>query len=732
MFIRCWALSVLFLLVSTTHALALEGRIVNAQGQPIAGAEVTILGRTGEARTDSEGRFKWSPDPSPPFEVLVIAPGGVYMKPVLVDRLPGGVLELTVVPLVNEFVTVSGSAASIEVSPGAGTATLSATEIQTRTPANLGQALENVAGVNQVSEGQASVPAVRGLARGRTLILIDGARVSSERRVGPSATYLDPDVIEGIEVARGPGSVAYGSDAFGGVISVRTRSVAPRSPLAVRFSGTAGGGIPDRRASVEVSDGFARGGVMFAAHTRDVEDYDGPDGEVFNSGYADHGFLARATYQLGSGLLSAGWQSDFGRDIERPRNNSTTVRFFYPTEDSHRLTFNYDLRELAGFSRVAFTGFAGSYAQVTDQDRFATATTGRSIERADVSAKDFHVRGMVERLVGPARFEVGLDVNGRDGLRALDVIETYALSGALATHTENVSVDSARRIDVGVYASVEAAPLPILSIAGGVRGDRVSTKNRGGFFGDRSTSNGAGSGFVALTAGSFRGFSTTVQVARGFRDPVLSDRYFRGPSGRGFITGNPALDPESSVQFDLGVRYTAPRVRGATYFYNYRIDDLIERFSTQTDFFFFRNRGRARFRGFEAEAQASLGWGMSLESAFQVARGRALDDRAYLDDIAPETISVQVRKAIPYRNAFAQLRVAAFAEDTRPGPTERIVPGYTLLDAAGGITVVDALELRVSARNLLNDSYLASQDVRTVPAPGRSVALTAVVRFTRR
>ena len=64
------------------------------------------------------------------------------------------------------------------------------------------QALENVAGVNQVSEGQAAVPAVRGLARGRTLILIDGARVSSERRVGPSATFLDPSVVESIDVSR--------------------------------------------------------------------------------------------------------------------------------------------------------------------------------------------------------------------------------------------------------------------------------------------------------------------------------------------------------------------------------------------------------------------------------------------------------------------------------------------------------------------------------------------------
>lgn len=726
------ALPCLLLLLTVTSAAAFEGRVLDAQGRPIAGAAVSILGRPGEARTDSDGRFVWAPDPSGPFEVLVIAPGGLYMKPVLVERLPGGVLELTFQPLVNEVLTVSGSAPSIEASAGAATTTLTASEVHVRTPANLVQALENVAGINQVSEGQAAVPAIRGLARGRTLIVIDGARVSSERRVGPSATYLDPDVIEGVDVARGPGSVAYGSDALGGVISVRTRNAAPQSPLSARFSGTVGAGIPDRRAGVELANGFARGGVLFAAHARDVGDYDGPNGTVFNSGYADHGFVARGTYQLGSGVFSAGWQSDFGRDIERPRNNSQTVRFYYPIENSHRLTASYDVPDVAGFSRVAVTGFAGSYAQVTDQDRFATATTGRSIERADVGARDFQVRGSAERLLGRARLDLGVDINGRYGLRALDILESYTVTGTLATRSENVSVDAAHRVDTGVYATVEAAALSMLSIAAGLRGDYVTTENEGGYFGDRSTSHHAGSGFLALTAGSFGGFSTTVQIARGFRDPVLSDRYFRGPSGRGFITGNPALEPESSVQVDLGLRYTAPRFRAATYFYHYRIDDLVERYSTQTDFFFFRNRGHARLRGFEAEAQADLGWGLRMESAFQSARGRAPDDDVYLDDIAPETFSLLVRKMLPVRNAFVQVRTAIAADDTRPGPTERPVPGSTLIDAGGGLAIIDAFELRVWARNLLNESYLASQDVRTVPAPGRSVALTAIVRINRR
>src|SRR5688572_27612824 len=142
-------------------AFAFKARVVDQQRRPVAGATVSILGRTG---------------------VMITALGA---EPELV---------VTIAPLLNESVTVSGSAPSITSSPAAGTTTISGRDLAVRQPSNLMQALENVAGVNQVSEGQAAVPAIRGLARGRTLILIDGARVSSERRAGPSATFMDSTV----------------------------------------------------------------------------------------------------------------------------------------------------------------------------------------------------------------------------------------------------------------------------------------------------------------------------------------------------------------------------------------------------------------------------------------------------------------------------------------------------------------------------------------------------------
>lgn len=726
---RAFVLSFLALVSLASPAFAFKARVVDQQGRPVAHATVSILGRTGEAVTDSEGRFEWQPDPPPPFEILIIDAGGTYSRPIIISELDAErELVVTVAPLVSESVMVSGSAPSIEATPAAGTTSLSSRDIAVRQPANLMQALENVAGVNQVSEGQAAVPAIRGFARGRTLILIDGARVSSERRAGPSATFLDPMVVEGIDVARGPGSVAYGSDAFGGVISVRTRRVVPGAPLSAQLSGTVGIGVPEKRGAFDLSKGFSRGGVFFAAHTRDADDWDSPVEEVFNSGFSDHGLIGRVEHGAGPGTLSVAWQSDFGRDIERPRDNSRTVRFFYPTENSHRFTTGYEAGNIAGFRRVGFTGFLGSFDQRTDQDRFATATAGRTIERADLSAKDYHVRGFGERLLNKARVEFGLDVNGRFGLNAVDDVITHNLGGDVISTRPNVSVDSANRRDTGVYVSVDSAIAPLVSVSAGVRGDYVTTANRGGFFGDRSTGNGAGSGYASATAGTPAGISVTAQVAHGFRDPVLSDRYYRGPSGRGFITGNPDLDPETSTQLDLAVRYTAPAFRLAAFYYHYEIADLIERYSTATDFFFFRNRGKARVRGFEVEGQAMLPAGVTLDLAAQVAEGRALDDHVYLDDISPINLSVTLRKPFGER-AFAQLRAAYFSDDEHFGPTERAVPGYTMLDASAGCRIAKRLEIRVQARNLLDEELFASQDVRTILAPGRSVSLTANVKF---
>jgi outer membrane receptor protein involved in Fe transport len=715
-------LAAVLLVAPLAEALAFEGRVVDERsGRPIANAEVTILGLTGSVRTDADGRFSWRPNPSPPFEVLVILPGGAVTKPVLIESVDwAATLTIRVSSTLDEDVTVAGAAPSIDASPAAGMTLLTGREIAIRSPENLVQALENVPGVNQVSEGHAAVPAVRGLAAGRTLILIDGARVNSERRAGVSATYLDPNTLDGIDVARGPGSVAYGSDAFGGVISARTRRPEPGARLHARFHAGAGAGVPERRLNAEISKGFAAWAALAQVHWRMADDWRSPQGMVRNSGWRDWGFLLRSTHAIGESRLGLGWQSDLGRDIERPRNNSHLVRFFYPREASHRLTATISRDRLGALGRSSLNAMLGAYANVTDQDRLATASTPRRVERADVEARDYQLRASTERGAGQARLEFGVDLNGRFGLEALDITERYSTAGTLIATESHTSVDSARRHTTGLFLQAEAALWPRLFVSGGGRLDRATTRNRGGFFGNRSTAHAAFSGLASVTAGPFSGVTLTAQIARGFRDPILSDRYFRGPSGRGFITGNPGLNPETSLQIDGAARYTSGRVRLAAYGYRYAITNLIERYG-DGDSFFFRNRGEAVVRGAEIELQAALPRDMTLELGAHVAR-------APLDSIAPATLSAVFRKHFGTRG-YAQIRGARYDADDRPGPTERVVPGYALVDLGGGMRITPHLELRGQVRNLLDATYFASQDTRTVLAPGRSGAVTAVLSF---
>ena len=237
------------------------------------------------------------------------------------------------------------------------------------------------------------------------------------------------------------------------------------------FKGTAmiGAGIPEWRGHAEAGGGWDSGSLLVQAHAREAEDYLSPEGAVVNSGWRDGGIVLRGEQAVGRGILSAIWQSDVGRDVERPRNNSTTIRFYNPTEDSHRATLLYDLRNVGGFNRVGLMGFLGSSSVVTDQDRYPTPTRVRSIERADVSARDFHVKSLAERIVGNARIEGGIDVSGRYGLHALDVNVTYdAPAGLIASETVNVSVDEARRVDTGTYVTADIGVVPWLMASGGV------------------------------------------------------------------------------------------------------------------------------------------------------------------------------------------------------------------------------------------------------------------------
>jgi len=90
---------------------------------------------------------------------------------------------------------------------------------------------------------------IRGIGGNRVLTLVDGVRVSEEFSFGPFLSarrdFVDVDSLERAEIARGPISSLYGSDALGGVVAFTTRG--PRDMVSAEdpFYGGFKGGWSD-------------------------------------------------------------------------------------------------------------------------------------------------------------------------------------------------------------------------------------------------------------------------------------------------------------------------------------------------------------------------------------------------------------------------------------------------------------------------------------------------------
>jgi hypothetical protein len=86
---KSWFILLTWICVASP-VLAFRGQVVSEDGEPIAGAVVSIVVQAGSSRTDPQGEFVWEPDPPQPFEILVALPKGQYASPVLIEKLEDG------------------------------------------------------------------------------------------------------------------------------------------------------------------------------------------------------------------------------------------------------------------------------------------------------------------------------------------------------------------------------------------------------------------------------------------------------------------------------------------------------------------------------------------------------------------------------------------------------------------------------------------------------------------
>jgi outer membrane receptor protein involved in Fe transport len=701
-------------------------RVVDAKGKPVPAVRVSVLGRADSVAADPNGELTLVSEPTPPFELGVFAPSGTWLGIVRVERLPteGSVQELALPDArsTEEFVSVS-AAPSLLAPPADPVSLIPRREWEQYSPNRLTEIIETLPGVSKSDESTSSVPVIRGMDRGRTLVMLDDGRVTAERRVGPSASYLNPFSLENVEVVRGPGTVAYGSDALGGIVNAMT-PMPTLGNFGLRYRLSAGTrGTPETTGGVGVNVPVGPTALAVAFYQRAQSDYESPEGTQDNSASRDRGVWARWLFPAGATRLWIGYQIDQVRDMGKPQADLPTTRTFYPREDSSRLTLGLDATDVLGFSSVELRAFGGDYRLVTIRQRRPVGETTLRNASSDVDAKDFSVRLLGRRLAGPVGLRVGVDVNGRFGLNALNITENFDAAGNPTTTTTEVAVEDARRTDWGAFVEGD---VPIvadrLTLTAGLRGDLVSTRNTGGYYGDRSTSDGAFSGFATLSFDVAKDWKIAAQYSHGFRDPTLSDRYFRGVSGRGFVVGNPDLTAETSNQWDLTVRGRLGQVSLGLSGYVYRISDLVERYQSGNNFLF-RNRGEAEIAGAELQADWQVSRRLVVRLVGSLSQGKILDDGSYATDILPPTAQLIVEHE-PIDGLNLRARFLAMARDDRPGLAEVVIAGYARLDLSAGYRFSNLLWINLSVRNVFDTRYADSADENNILAPGRGAILS--------
>jgi outer membrane receptor protein involved in Fe transport len=447
------------LLFSPALAGAFDGLLLRPDGSLAAGYQVSVVGRPISVTADEEGRFRISPDPVPPFRLVATSPGGEVSAPIDVTEIPADAPLVAMIPATfqDSVTVVSGVAPGLETPPAAATTIVGQEDLEQRRPHRLVDAVQGVAGVSRSEEGPTGVPAIRGLTRGRTLVLLDGARVTTERRAGASAAFVDPFTLASVEIARGPGSVAYGSDAFGGVINARSRYPDPGSPASLSYSINAGfGGDAEESIGVEASGNVFGGALLGHFHQRKAGDAESAGGEtILNSAYEDRGGALRYAMDTPIGRLRAGFSMVDGYDIGNPAADSNVTRAFYPRESSRRFNLGLDSGPVGGWENLEFSLFLGNYRLALTRDRLPTPTVTRRIDRSDTRSDDGSLRAVGTRPVLGGRLQMGAELVSRFNLESTTQRETFDLEGNRTGLTEPPAIDDAQRSNLGVFVSYD-------------------------------------------------------------------------------------------------------------------------------------------------------------------------------------------------------------------------------------------------------------------------------------
>jgi outer membrane receptor protein involved in Fe transport len=235
-------------------------------------------------------------------------------------------------------------------------------------------------------------------------------------------------------------------------------------------------------------------------------------------------------------------------------------------------------------------------------------------------------------------------------------------------------------------------------------------------------------------------------VGRGFRSPNLVERFFEGPApeGSGYQRANPDLDPETSVNVDVGARFRRNRFYAEVFAFRNDIRDGIHIEATgdsvnRSPAFKNVNVDRLRHGGLELQAGIRL-----IESIELSGNYTRLDSRNISDPNSPvgESYGTKLTADVVYRHEGGRFMLGYSArrngEQTNAiigtSPIGTSLPGFTVHSLRGRLLLLDRAGLRnsvgLAVENLTNELYAEASNASFFrPEPRRGATLSWMTEF---
>ena len=523
---------------------------------------------------------------------------------------------------------------------------LSRGQLRDQLPTVLGDALYGVPGADMGKDSPwEQRPVLRGLGGQRVLVLMDGDPVNSARGNGPHPSLLDPSQVDRIEVVRGPSSVAYGSDAIGGVINIITREApAPTGVNSLHGTANVEGSSVDRqlKSYLSLMPQIGKFSAYLSSGARKAEDFQTPDhGRVDHSSFSDYNGLANLRYELTERTaLKAGWQLYRGHDIGLPGLDfampgfEQQFNFPYYQRDAVHVATEHSYPAQSWFENSSGKVYWQSerrnfYSHMAfDNQFFGPMPPGTYTDNTDRYLRLNTVGAQIQassRKFARYRLTTGVDVS-RDTPDGPTVDKTSDTNPSFPIPTgvsESRSLPKGDFDSYAAFAQTEWYVHPEWTVHAGGRYThyRDRTKADPSFPKELSVDNDALAGSLGLVFAPRADLHLSANVANGYRQPNAQDLFFNGPASVGIVIGNQDLKPEKSVSGDVGLRWNPGSLGLSGNLFYSTYTDLIDAVLVQKgsggapDTYQYVNITKARIWGGEAEGEWGFRPGWRIKAA---------------------------------------------------------------------------------------------------------------------